>query len=188
MSTHRPLPISPDHQDEVIEELVRIRDETVSTRHVAIKTENLIKNLNAEFKQVTLKQAHQERRSLFNSAVAYVLFVILIFCGLYLNFIAKVETYEAKLEGRERDINALERQLSSFKNDLGRWEQVERELLEFERLVREDTQEEAVRRFGSLRSLSFSGLLEEPIVKTWVLEFSPSSGYQPKVCEPSKHH
>jgi len=31
-------------------------------------------------------------------------------------------------------------------------------------------------------------ILEAPIVKTWVLEFSPSSDYQPKVCEPSTHH
>lgn len=30
--------------------------------------------------------------------------------------------------------------------------------------------------------------LEAPIVKTWVLRFSPSSDYQPMVCEPSTHH
>ena len=31
-------------------------------------------------------------------------------------------------------------------------------------------------------------ILEDPIVKTWVLKFSPSGDYQPKVCEPSTHH
>ena len=165
MSTHRPLPISPDHQDEVLDELTQLREEVVNTRHVVIKTDHVIKNLNAEIKQITQKQAAQERKSLFNSATAYVLFVILILGGLYLNFQSKVDTHEVKLEKRDRLINALEREVFALKSDLGRWEQVERDLLEFGRLVREGEKEEAIRRFSSLRLLSFSGLLEVLIVK-----------------------
>jgi tetratricopeptide (TPR) repeat protein len=165
MSTHRPLPINPDHQDEVLDELIRLREEAISTRNITIKTENLIKGLSVEFKQVSVKQAHQERRSLFNSAIAYVLFVLLIFSGLYLNFTAKVEAINAKKDLKLREIESLNLQLNDLKTQLENWKQIERKLLEFARLVREDNKEEAVRSFSSLRNLSFSGLLEELIVK-----------------------
>jgi TolA-binding protein len=165
MSTHRPLPIQNEHQEEVLEELSRLREEAMQARHVAIKTENLVKGLGAEMKQVGYRQAHQEHRSLFNSAVAYVLFVLLIFAGLYMNFQAKLETYDVKLQGRDREIGALERQGGDLKVDLERWQQIEKELLEFERLIKSGDKEEAVKRFGALRRLSFSGLLEELVVK-----------------------
>lgn len=165
MSTHRPLPINVNPNEELLSELHQVRDEAVGTRHVAIKTENIVKGLSVELKQITQRQTTLERRSMFNSAVAYVIFVLLIFSGLYLNFNSKVATYDAKLEGYKRDITELNRQLNELKHDLGEWEQWERELLEFERLVREDNKEEAVRRFGSLRTLSFAGLLEELIIK-----------------------
>lgn len=165
MSTHRPLPINVNPNEELISELNQLRDEAVGTRNVAIKTEHIVKGLSVELRQITQRQTTLERRSMFNSAIAYVIFVFLIFSGLYLNFNAKVATYDAKLEGYQRDITELKRQQEALQHDLGEWEQWERELLEFERLVREDNKEEAVRRFGSLRTLSFAGLLEELIVK-----------------------
>ena len=65
MPTHRPLPISPDHQDEILDELAKLREEIVNTRHVVIKTDHLIKNLNAEVKQVTIKQSNQDSHTRF---------------------------------------------------------------------------------------------------------------------------
>ncbi len=165
MSTHRPLPISANKNDEVLKELGTVLNEARGTRDVSIKTQQELTGLNVELKQISQRQIMLERRSMFNSAVAYVIFVLLIFSGLYLNFNAKVSTFDAKLESKKRDIAELNRQVTDLKRDLGKWEQWERELLEFERLVREDNKEEAVRRFGSLRTLSFAGLLEELIVK-----------------------
>ena len=165
MSNHRQAPIQADYEDEILDELARLREEAMQARHVAIKTENLVKSLGVEMKQVGHRQAHQERRSLFNSAVAYVLFVLLTFVGLYMNFQAQLKTYEVKLDDRSREIGTLERQVKDRNIELERWQQIEKELLEFERLIKGGNKEEAVKRFSSLRLLSFSGLLEELVVK-----------------------
>lgn len=165
MSTHRPFPISGNHNEEVLQELGRVRDESVGTRHVAIKTENMVKSLTVELKQISQRQTTLERRSMFNSAVAYVIFVLLTFTGLYLNFNAKEAAFNSKLDQRDSAITNLKNNVKQLKRDLGEWKQIERQLLEFERLVREDNKEEAVNRFTQLRTLSFSGLLEELITK-----------------------
>ena len=165
MPNHRPPPIQADYEDEILDELARLREEAMQARLVAIKTENLVKGLGVEMKQVGHRQAHQERKSLFNSAVAYVLFVVLIFAGLYMNFQSRVETYDVKLEDRRREIGSLELKNEALRVDIERWQQIEKELLEFERLIKSGEKEQAVKRFGSLRLLSFSGLLEELVVK-----------------------
>jgi len=165
MPTPRQHPIQADYEDEILDELARLREEAMQARHVAIKTENLVKSLGVEMKQVGHRQAYQERKSLFNSAIAYILFVLLVFAGLYMNFQSRVETYGVKLEGRQREIGSLEREVANLKIDLERWQQIEKELLEFERLIKSGEKEQAVKRFGSLRLLSFSGLLEELVVK-----------------------
>lgn len=165
MSTHHPFPMSGQHNEEVLQELGRVRDESVGTRHVAIKTENMVKSLTVELKQISQRQTTLERRSLLNSAVAYVIFVLLIFTGLYLNFNAKEAAFQSKLEERNSAIANLQNNVDQLKRDLGKWKQIERELLEFEQLVREDNKEEAVNRFTQLRTLSFAGLLEELITK-----------------------
>jgi tetratricopeptide (TPR) repeat protein len=165
MSTHRPPPIQADYEDEILDELARLREEAMQARHVAIKTENLVKSLGVEMKQVGHRQAYQERRSFFNSSVAYVLFVVLVFVGLYMNFQAKVETYGVKLDERGREIGTLERQVADLTRSLERWQQIEKELLEFEHLITTGKKEQAVKHFSDLRLLSFSGLLEELVVK-----------------------
>ena len=119
--------MSGQHNEEVLQELGRVRDESVGTRHVAIKTENMVKSLTVEIKQISQRQTTLERRSLFNSAVAYVIFVLLIFTGLYLNFNAKEAAFNSKLEERNSTIANLQNTVNQLKSDLGEWKQIERE-------------------------------------------------------------
>jgi tetratricopeptide (TPR) repeat protein len=165
MSTHRPFPISGNQNEEVLQELSRVRDESVGTRHVAIKTENMVKSLTVELKQISQRQTTLERRSMFNSAVAYVIFVLLSFTGLYLTFNANEAKFNAELEKKDSRVTNLENDVKRLKKELEEWKQIERQLLEFERLVREDNKEEAVKRYTQLRTVSFSGLLEELVKK-----------------------
>ena len=165
MSTYRPLPISPDQHDEVLDELAKLKEEVVNTRHVVIKTDNLIKNLSSEVKYINQKQVSQERKSLFNSAIAYIIFVLLIFGGLYLSFQAKIERHQTELDLVERDVESKMREIKDLNVELRRWKQIEQELLRFEHLVREGEKEKAVKHFSTLRQVRFSGLLEELILK-----------------------
>ncbi|MEZ4436575.1 MAG: tetratricopeptide repeat protein [bacterium] len=157
--------MQPDHTDIVLEELARLREEVVNTRNVTIKTDNLIKNLSAEVKAITDKQRQQDRKSLINSVGAYLIFVALIGTGLYLTFQARMEKHQADSALFEKKEAGYKREIAELNAELGRWKQIERELLEFERLVRDGNKEQAVAKFSSLRRVRFAGLLEDLIVR-----------------------
>lgn len=157
--------MQPDHTDIVLEELARLREEVVNTRNVSIKTDNLIKNLSAEVKAITDKQQRQDRKSLINSVGAYLIFVALIGTGLYLTFQARMEKHQADQALFEKKEAGYKREIAELNAELGRWKQIERELLEFERLVRDGNKEQAVAKFSSLRRVRFAGLLEDLIVR-----------------------
>lgn len=154
-----------DHTDIILEELARLREEVVNTRNVSIKTDNLIKNLSTEVKAITDKQQRQDRRSLINSVGAYILFVALIGAGAYMTFEARLEKHAADQALFEKKEAGYKREIAELNAELGRWKQIERELLEFERLVRDGNKEQAVAKFSSLRRVRFAGLLEDLIVR-----------------------
>lgn len=154
-----------EHSDILLEELARLREEVVNTRNVSIKTDNLIKNLSNEVKGITQRQAESDRKSIINSVTAYVLFVALISVGSYFTIEARTNTQKANKTLFERQEATFKREISELKAELSRWHQIERELLEFERLVRSGNKEQAVAKFSSLRRVRFSGLLEDLIVR-----------------------
>ena len=154
-----------EHSDMILEELARLREEVVNSRNVTIKTDNLIKNLNADVKAITDRQGRLEKRSFINSVGAYVIFVALVFTGVYLTFQARLEKHQVVRTLHEKKESGFKRQIAELNAELGRWKQIERELLEFERMVREGNKEKAVAKFSSLRRVRFSGLLEDLIVR-----------------------
>jgi tetratricopeptide (TPR) repeat protein len=155
--------MDPDRSDILLEELARLREEVVNTRNLTIKSDNLIKNLSGEVKNIARRQGQQERKSLLNSVVAYVLFVVLILAGTWATFqarLSKVEVERTLYEGRQQE---LQRKLDNSTAELERWRQIERELLEFERLVKDGRKEDAVAAYSALKRLRFAGLLEDLI-------------------------
>ncbi|MCB9547949.1 MAG: hypothetical protein H6706_19190 [Myxococcales bacterium] len=149
----------------LLEELARLREEVVTARNVVNRTDNLIKTLGAEVKTVVDRQARTERRSFLNSIAAYVIFTALVFSGLYLTFETRVEKYQVDRQLQEKEVSGYKREIAELKADLGRWKQIERELMEFERLVKDGNKEAAVAKFSNLRAVRFSGLLEDLIVR-----------------------
>ncbi|MEE2645336.1 MAG: hypothetical protein VYD19_10420 [Myxococcota bacterium] len=162
---HRPIPATPEQQQELQAELARLREEIAQTRNVVIKADNLIKNVNAEVRTVTLRQGKQERKTFFNSAVSYLIFVILIFGGLYMTFQSRLRGYDARERLAQEKAEGQRRENAQLNTELERWRQTERALLEFEQLVREGEKERAVEKFNSLKRLKFSGLLERIVIQ-----------------------
>ncbi|MBU0552564.1 tetratricopeptide repeat protein [Myxococcota bacterium] len=154
-----------DHPDMLIEELARLREEVVNTRNVSIKADNLIKNLSNEVKGINQRQTQRDRKALINSMTAYILFVALISVGSYFTIEARTNTRKADKTLFERQEATFKREIAELKAELSRWHQIERELLEFERLVRSGNKEQAVAKFSALRRVRFSGLLEDLIVR-----------------------
>ena len=70
-----------------IEELVRdLNQEIIETRSQTIKTDNSLRNLVGDIKEIAKRQEGYERRFVVNSVAAYVLFAALSFVGLLLFF------------------------------------------------------------------------------------------------------
>lgn len=157
--------MEPDKTDILLEELAHLREEVTNTRNVSIKTDNIIKGLALELKNNTQKQGVGDRKLLINSVFSYILFAIIAFVGLYLTFEARLDKQRTDQALFEKKEAGFKREIAELKAEVGRWKQIERELLEFERLVRDGNKEQAVAKFSSLRRVRFSGLLEDLIVR-----------------------
>jgi tetratricopeptide (TPR) repeat protein len=151
--------------DLVLEELARVREEVVNTRNLTIKTENALKLLATEVKTVARRQEQQEKKALLNSFGAYLLFVVVVGGGLWLTFQARLEKSKADHALFSKKESQFQHDIDELRAELGRWQQVERELLEFERLVKDGNKEKAVEAFSSLRKLRYAGLLEDLIIR-----------------------
>lgn len=157
--------MNPEQQDHVIDELGRLREEVVTGRNITIKTDNVLKNLSAEIKAIADRQTHLQRRSWINSVGAYLIFTALTFGGLYLTFQARLEKQQVDRTLFEKKEAGYKQQVAELNAELGRWKQIERELLEFERMVRDGNKEQAVAKFSALRRVRFSGLLEDLVAR-----------------------
>ncbi|MBN1947435.1 MAG: tetratricopeptide repeat protein [Bradymonadales bacterium] len=134
-------------------ELEDLHREIVEARNLAIKTDNLVKNLSAEIKQVARYQQAHQRKSLLNSAVAYALFVVVVFAGLYLSFNTKVRSDRREIEHYQARTTALETNLAELQAELDRRREAENRAYSFYQLLESGDRDEVVEQFEELRSL-----------------------------------
>ncbi len=143
----------------VDEDIREVKKEIVEIRSLAIRTNNLTAALGADLKTVAKKQKTYERRMLWNSAVAYVLFVVLIFVGLKMAYDVRIDKDEeqiAKLQGEKSELKkkveaAVKPQVADTQRDEAaisslyeffRNENYEQVLAQWDRLRAEKTDEE----------------------------------------------
>lgn len=96
---------------EVDEELREIKREIIESRGLVIKTNNLTNALSADIKSIAKRQQSYERRITWNSATAYVVFVVVVFAALKLAWDARVDQIKAETEQRTADNDRLRREL-----------------------------------------------------------------------------
>ena len=58
------------HPDDLTETLKQFRTELIETRNLTIKTDNLIKNLSADVRQIGKRQEMGDKRWVFNSVMS----------------------------------------------------------------------------------------------------------------------
>src|SRR5437762_13532291 len=73
-------------------ELAALRKEVVEARNLIIKTDNLLKNLHAELKQMGRAHDEQEKRHWMTSVTAYIAFALLAGVGAIAYARAEVRT------------------------------------------------------------------------------------------------
>jgi len=108
-----------------------IKKEIVESHNLIIKTDNLVKNLSADIRQVQKKQERYERKYIFNSVVAYVIFVVVIFGGLYVAFDAKVSTVRREKESLEEELAKAKIQVEEYQTKLAIRSRLERKTEQF---------------------------------------------------------
>ena len=96
---------------EVDEELSEIKREIIESRGLVIKTNNLTNALSADIKSIAKRQQSYERRLSWNSATAYIVFVLVVFTALKFAWDARVDAIKAETEQKSADNDRLKKEV-----------------------------------------------------------------------------
>lgn len=136
---------------EVDEELREIKREIIESRASVIKTNNLTNALSADIKSIAKRQQTYERRLSWNSATAYVVFVVVVFAALKLAWDARVDQIKAETEQRAQDNERLRKeQRDAQKRDEDR-ARAEARAAQFYELVRASKRVEIVEQWPQVQ-------------------------------------
>jgi tetratricopeptide (TPR) repeat protein len=142
--------------DEVVDE---IKKETIETHNLIIKTDNLIKNLSSEIRQIQKRQESYEKKYIFNSVIAYILFVILIFAGLYIAFDSKVGAERREKDDLAGKLKVAEGQAEDLQGKISARAQQEKTAEQFLKLRSENRLIEALKAAEGLDYSALSPLM-----------------------------
>jgi TolA-binding protein len=148
---------------EVEEELAEVKREVIESRGLIIKTNNLTNALSADLRSIAKRQQTYERRLSWNSATAYIVFVLVVFTALKFAWDARVDSVTAETQQKTAENERLRKE----NRELGRREEVEAraeaKAQAFYELVRQNRRTELID--------AFEGLKNEPISKTEMAMF-----------------
>lgn len=99
---------------EVDDELREIKREIIESRGLVIKTNNLTNALSADIKSIAKRQQTYERRISWNSATAYIVFVVVVFAALKFAVDARFDGIEAKY----KHLSAENERLKKFEQEV----------------------------------------------------------------------
>ncbi|AKV01185.1 hypothetical protein AKJ09_07848 [Labilithrix luteola] len=149
---------------EVDEELREIKREIIESRGLVIKTNNLTNALSADIKSIAKRQQTYERRLSWNSATAYIVFVVVVFAALKLAWDARVDQIKAETDQRAVDNERLRKELrEAQKRDEDR-ARAESRAAQFYDLVRQGKRADLVEQWEAMK--------KEPLSKAETAIFS----------------
>jgi len=141
---------------EADEEIREIKKEIIESRGLIIKTNNLVNSLSADVKSIAKRQAGYERRSIWNSSVAYVLFTALIFLGLKLAMDARIREFESEQSDLQRQARELRQELADETRRAEQRGRAESEAGRFYDLIRRQKRREVVDSYDGVRRQQLS--------------------------------
>src|SRR5450432_2479818 len=95
---------------EVDDELREIKREIIESRGLVIKTNNLTNALSADIKSIAKRQQTYEKRLWQNSAVTYVVFVVVVFAVLKFAVDARIDAIKAETEQKSAENDRLKKE------------------------------------------------------------------------------
>jgi TolA-binding protein len=150
--------------DEFDEELRELKREIIETRGLIIKTNNLTNALSADLKSIAKRQQGYERRLIWNSATAYIVFVLVVFVALKLAWDARVDAVRAETEQTRQAVDRMSRELKESQNRDEERAKAEARAASFYELIRQGKRADVVEQFETLN--------KEPLTKTELAMFA----------------
>lgn len=139
------------YREEYDQELRELKREIIESRGLVIKTNNLTNALSADLKSMAKRQQSADRRLVWTSATAYVVFVIVVFVALKLAWDARLDAELAKTEQTRTSVERLTRELrDAQKRDEDR-SRAELKAASFYELIRQNKRAEIIEQYDALR-------------------------------------
>jgi TolA-binding protein len=137
---------------EVDDELREIKREIIESRGVVIKTNNLTNALSADIKSIAKRQQSYEGRLSWNSATAYIVFVVVVFTALKFMVDARVDAIDATSK-HLRDENArMKQDLDEARAREAERQAAELEAAKFYDLIREGKRVEVIKAWETMKT------------------------------------
>ncbi len=138
---------------ELEDELQEIKREIVESRGLTIKATNAVNALGADIKSISKRQLDYEKRITWNSATAYVVFVVVVFTALKFAVDARVDAIGAKNSQWEKEaarLGQLEKQVVEREEDHRRANETS---WKFYDLIRNNRRTEIIRSYETIKNL-----------------------------------
>jgi TolA-binding protein len=141
---------------EVDDELREIKREIIESRGLVIKTNNLTNALSADIRSIAKRQQSYEGRLKWNSAAAYIVFVLVVFISLKIAVDARVDAIESKNQHVTAELARLEAEDKAAKERESQRAAAEAEAAAFYDLVRQNKRAEIVDGFEAIKKKPLS--------------------------------
>jgi len=141
---------------EVDDELREIKREIIESRGLVIKTNNLTNALSADIKSIAKRQQSYERRLTWNSATAYVVFVVVVFAALKFFVDARVDAIDATSKHLRDENVRMKQDLDDARQLQAERQAAELEAAKFYDLVRQGKRVDLIKGWESMRSKPLS--------------------------------
>ncbi len=138
--------------EELDQEIRELKREIIESRALVIKTNNLTAALSADLKSLSKRQQTQERRLVWTSAAAYVVFVLVVFVALKLVWDARVDAVRSETEQAKHGIERLTRDLKELQKRDEERTRAETHAAQAYELVRAGRRAELVEQWEQLKS------------------------------------
>jgi TolA-binding protein len=152
---------------ETDEELAEIKREIIESRGLVIKTNNLTNALSADLKSIAKRQQSYEQRLSWNSATAYIVFVLVVFTALKFAWDARVDSVTAETQQKTAENERLRKDNRDLEKREENAARGEAKAQAFYELVRQNKRTDIVDGFESVKN--------EPLTKTELSMFLEAS-------------
>jgi TolA-binding protein len=142
---------------EVDDELRDIKREIIESRGLVIKTNNLTNALSADVKSIAKRQGGYERRLSWNSATAYIVFVLVVFVALKFAWDARVDAIRAETDQKTFENDRLRKEARETEKRDEERGRAEQKAAQFYDLIRQGKRVEVVEGYAAIE--------KEPLTK-----------------------